>query len=104
MTETSGPFSSISFSFLFFAKSVCTPTWDFCIYEDTTVTLNHSRSSNLLFCVLADTTSVPVLGPQANLKESLKSKELYDLRLQVLLVVKANDACESKKEIIRLRE
>ncbi len=60
MTETSDPFSTISFFFFsFFAKSVCTPTWDFYIYEDTTVTLLHSRSLNLLFCVFADTTSVP---------------------------------------------
>jgi hypothetical protein len=47
---------------------------------------------------------VSVLGHQANLRESRKSKELATLRLQVLVVVKANDACESKKEIIRLRE
>jgi hypothetical protein len=45
-----------------------------------------------------------VLCRQANLKESSKSKELAKLRLQVLVVVKANDACESKKEIMRLRE
>jgi hypothetical protein len=47
---------------------------------------------------------VHVLGCQANLRESSKSKELAKLRLQVLVVVKANDACESKNEIIRLRE
>jgi hypothetical protein len=47
---------------------------------------------------------LPVLGHQANLRESSKSKELAKLRLQVLVVVKANDACESKKEIMRLRE
>jgi hypothetical protein len=47
---------------------------------------------------------VPVLGRQANLRESSKGKELAKLRLQVLVVVKANDACESKKEIMRLRE
>jgi hypothetical protein len=45
-----------------------------------------------------------VLGRQANLRESSKSKELAKLRLQVFVVVKANDACESKKEIMRLRE
>ncbi len=45
-----------------------------------------------------------VLGRQANLKESSKSKELAELRLQVLVVVVTSDACESKKEIIRLRE
>jgi hypothetical protein len=39
------------------------------------------------------------LGCQANLKESSKSKELAELRLQILVVVIANDACESKKEI-----
>ncbi len=55
--------ASISFSFPFFANSVCTPTWDFCICEDTTDTLLHSRSSNLLFCVLTDTTSVPQTLP-----------------------------------------
>ncbi len=45
-----------------------------------------------------------VLGRQANLRESSKSKELAKLRLQVLVVVKANDGCESKKEIMRFRE
>ncbi len=44
------------------------------------------------------------LGRQANLKESRESKELAELRLHVLVVVIANDACESKKEIMRLRE
>jgi hypothetical protein len=44
------------------------------------------------------------LGRQPNLKESSESKELAELRLQVLVVVIANDACESKKEIMRLRE
>jgi hypothetical protein len=43
-----------------------------------------------------------VLGRQANLRESSKSKELAELRLQVLVVVITSDACESKKEIIRL--
>jgi hypothetical protein len=47
---------------------------------------------------------MPVLGHQANLRESRESQELAKLRLQVLVVVKANDACESKKEIIRFRE
>jgi hypothetical protein len=45
-----------------------------------------------------------VLGRQANLKESSKSKELAEMRLQVLVVVITSDACESKKETIRLRE
>jgi hypothetical protein len=44
------------------------------------------------------------LGRQANLKESSESKELAELRLQVLVIVIASDAFESKKEIIRLRE
>ncbi len=44
-----------------------------------------------------------MLGRQANLKESSKSKELAELRLQVLVVVKMSDACESKKEIMRLK-
>jgi hypothetical protein len=44
-----------------------------------------------------------VLGHQANLKESSKSKELANLRLQVLVVVMTSDACESKKEIMRLK-
>ena len=43
-----------------------------------------------------------VLGRQANLKESSESKELAELRLQVLVVV-TSDACESKKEIMRLK-
>ncbi len=44
-----------------------------------------------------------MLGRQANLKESSKSKELAELRLQVLVVVKTSDACESKKEVMRLK-
>jgi hypothetical protein len=40
---------------------------------------------------------------QANLKESSESKELAEMRLQVLVVVITSDACESKKEIMRLR-
>ncbi len=43
-----------------------------------------------------------VLGSQANLRESSKSKELAEMRLQVLVVVITSDACESKKEIMRL--
>ncbi len=50
------------------------------------------------------TKCVSVLGRQANLRESSESKELAQLRLQVLVAVKANDACDSKKEIMRLRE
>ena len=37
------------------------------------------------------------------LKKS-QPKELAELRLQVLVVVITSDACESKKEIMRLRE
>ncbi len=44
-----------------------------------------------------------VLGHQANLKESSESKELAEMRLQVLVVVITSDACESKKEIMRLK-
>ncbi len=44
-----------------------------------------------------------VLGRQANLKETSEGKELAELRLQVLEVVKTSDACESKKEIMRLK-
>ncbi len=44
-----------------------------------------------------------MLGRQANLKESSKSKELAELRLQVLVVVNMSDACESKKKIMRLK-
>ncbi len=44
-----------------------------------------------------------MLGRQANLKESSESKELAELRLQVLVVVKTSDACESKKEVMRLK-
>ncbi len=40
-----------------------------------------------------------VLGHQANLRESSESKELAKLRLRVLVVVKANDACESKRKL-----
>ncbi len=45
-----------------------------------------------------------ILGRQANLKESSKSKELAEMRLQVLVVLITSDACASKKEIMRLRE
>jgi hypothetical protein len=38
-----------------------------------------------------------ILGHQANLKEPSKSKELAEMRLQVLVVVITSDACESKK-------
>jgi hypothetical protein len=58
-------------------------------------------------CKTSPTTSsrqISVLGHQANLKESSKSKELAEVRLQVLVVVITSDACESKKEIIRIRE
>jgi hypothetical protein len=48
--------------------------------------------------------SITDLGHQANLMESSESMELAELRLQVLVVVITSDACESKKEIIRLRE
>jgi hypothetical protein len=44
-----------------------------------------------------------VLGRQANLKETSKGKELAKLKLQVLVVVITSDACESKKEIMRLK-
>jgi hypothetical protein len=40
----------------------------------------------------------------ANLKETSNGKELAKLRLQVLIVVKMSDACESKKEIMRLKK
>jgi hypothetical protein len=33
-----------------------------------------------------------------------KVKELAELRLQVLVVVKMSNGCDSKKEIIRLRK
>ncbi len=46
---------------------------------------------------------IPVLGHQANLKESSESKELAEMRLQVLVVVITSDSCESKKEIMRQR-
>jgi hypothetical protein len=55
----------------------------------------------LVFTLLG---SSAVLGCQANLSESSKSKELAELRLQVLVVVITSDVCESKKEIMRLRE
>jgi hypothetical protein len=54
--------------------------------------------------VLKNLQEAAVLGSQANLKESSKSKELAEMRLQVLVVVITSDACESKKEIMRLRE
>jgi hypothetical protein len=39
----------------------------------------------------------------ANLKKTSKGKELAKLRLQIFVVVKMSDACESKKEIMRLK-
>ncbi len=58
----------------------------------------------MVVVAVALVAAVAVLGRQANLKESSKSKELAELRLQVLVVVITSDACESKKEIMRLRE
>ncbi len=55
-----------------------------------------------MICV-QDIVQDNVRGHQANLRESSKSKELATLRLQVLVVVKVSDACESKKEIMRLK-
>ncbi len=62
------------------------------IYE-----IYHLLSSTLLWVFQS------VLGRQANLKESSEGKELAELRLQVLVVVKTSDACESKKEIMILK-
>jgi hypothetical protein len=56
------------------------------------------------FALVDKKDCVGVLGRQANLKESSESKELAEMRLQVLVVVITSDACESKKEIMRLRE
>jgi hypothetical protein len=57
-----------------------------------------------LFCTKVDIFLFKsVLGHQANLKESSESKELAELRLHVLVVVVTSDACESKKEIMRLK-
>ncbi len=58
---------------------------------------------DLLLLLLGQDVPVPDLGHQANLKESSESKELAELRLQVLVVVITSDACESKKEIMRLK-
>jgi hypothetical protein len=54
--------------------------------------------------VEADIHLRPLHTSKANLKESSKSKELAEMRLQVLVVVITSDVCESKKEIMRLRE
>ncbi len=65
----------------------------------------HRETGNVKDIADKNALSVEVvLGLQANLRESSKSKELAKLSLQVLVVAKANDACESKKGIIRLRE
>ncbi len=45
----------------------------------------------------------PVLGRQATSRSQARAKELAELRLQVLVVVITSDACESKKEIVRLK-
>jgi hypothetical protein len=55
-------------------------------------------------CVEIREVGEGVLGRQANLMESSKSKELAEMSLQVLVVVIKSDACESKKESMRLRE
>ena len=44
-----------------------------------------------------------MLGCQANLKIQARANGLVELRLQVLVVVITSDACESKKEIMRLK-
>ncbi len=47
-----------------------------------------------------EVAAVSVLGRQATSRSQARAKELAELRLQVLVVVIASDACESKKEII----
>jgi hypothetical protein len=44
-----------------------------------------------------------VLGHQANLKETREVLSTCWIEAQVLGVVKMSDACESKKEIMRLK-
>ncbi len=46
---------------------------------------------------------IPVLGHQATSRSQARAKELAELRLQVLVVVITSDACESKKEVVRLK-
>jgi hypothetical protein len=55
------------------------------------------------FLVYVLTRDDIVLGRQANLMESSKSRELAELWLQVIVVVMTSDACEIKKEIMRLK-
>ncbi len=64
---------------------------------------SSSRSAIFSKICLKYALLVTVLGRQANLKESSESKELAELRLQVLVVVMTSDACESNKEIMRLK-
>ncbi len=44
-----------------------------------------------------------MLGRQATSRSQARAKELAELRLQVLVVVITHDACESKKQIMRLK-
>ena len=44
-----------------------------------------------------------MLGHQATSRSQARAKELAELRLHVLVVVITSDACESKKEIMRLK-
>jgi hypothetical protein len=44
-----------------------------------------------------------VLGRQATSRSQARAKELAELRLQVLVVVITSDACQSKKEFMRLK-
>jgi hypothetical protein len=62
-----------------------------------------SKSIFQFFSCFFLTESTFVLGHQANLKETSEGKELAELILQVLVVVKTSDACEPKKEIMRLK-
>ncbi len=52
---------------------------------------------------VAEVNLVVVLGHQANLKETREVLSACWIEAQVLGVVKTSDACESKKEILRLK-
>ena len=54
-------------------------------------------------CPPAHHSPPTVLGHQATSRSQARAKELAELRLQVLVVVITSDACESKKEIMRLK-
>jgi hypothetical protein len=66
--------------------------------------LPHLSSSLSLSSLSLPWLLISVLGLMATSSRQARVNELAKLRLQVLVVVKTSIACESKKEIMRLRK